>query len=143
MQSRKAPEFESRSGHNQPPRPQKATIPSPHTSAISTKQRKAFMQSDISTIDCNMDNQDYNHPYLRDNQEEENYLTLEKMIQESVKGTQEDASTPFPIVATAQANGADTNPDENQNFIPIHAEYKDDLIQGQYDAYGGGSSLNF
>ena len=101
------------------------------------------MQSDISTIDFSVDNQDYNHPYTKDNQEEENYLTPEKMIEDTVNGAQEDASIPFPSSATAQANGTDTNPDESQNLIPIHAEYKDDLIQGQYDAYGGGSTLNF
>ena len=80
------------------------------------------MQLDISTVDFDMDNQDNNHSYIKDNQEEENYLALENMIQESVKGTQEDASTPFPIVATAQTNGAFTNPDEKKNLIPIHAE---------------------
>ena len=65
------------------------------------------------------------------------------MIQESIKGIHEDASTPFLTIATAQANGVDTNPNESQNLIPIHAEYEDDLIQGQYDAYAGGSTLNF
>ena len=144
MQSRKSPEFESKSKHNQPPPPRKATIPSPRTSTISTEEHEAYMQSDVSTVDFDMNNQDdNNHLYIKDNQEEENYLALENMIQESVNGTQEDASTPFPIVATAQTNGTNSNPDEKQNLIPIHADYEDDLIQGQYDAYGGGSTLNF
>ena len=56
MQPRKAPEFESKSKHNQPPPPRKATMPSPRTSTIYTKQHEAYMQSDISTVDFDMNN---------------------------------------------------------------------------------------
>ena len=28
-------------------------------------------------------------------------------------------------------------------LIPIHVEYEDNLIQEEYDAYGGGSTLNW
>ena len=65
------------------------------------------------------------------------------MIQDSVKGTHDDASTLFPIVATASAENEDVNQGEDLNLISIHAEYKDNLMQGQYDAYGRGLTLNF
>ena len=79
--------------------------------------------------------------YTNDSKDEENYRSLEMMIQTSVKATHDEASTPFPIVATASANGSDAQQDEDINLIPIHADYEDDLTQGQYDAYGGGSEV--
>ena len=81
--------------------------------------------------------------YTNNSNDEENYRSLETMTQNSVKATHDEASTPFPIVATASANGNNAHQDEDLNLIPIHADYEDDLTQGQYDAYGGGSTLNF
>ena len=137
MRSRTKPTFESSSG---PPPPRKAAIPPPRTSAISTKQRKAFTTSDLPNVDTEVTYEDF---YSNDSDDEENYRSLETMIQNSVKATHDEASTPFPIVATASANGSDAQQDEDINLIPIHADYEDDLTQGQYDAYGGGSTLNF
>ena len=137
MQSRKKPPFESSSG---PPPPRKAAIPPPRTSAISTKQRTAYTTSDLPQVDTKVTYDDY---YTNDSEDEENYRSLEMMIQTSVKATHDEASTPFPIVATASADENDAHQDEDTNLIPIHADYEDDLTQGQYDAYGGGSTLNF
>ena len=82
--------------------------------------------------------------YYSDNRDEEaNFQALEDMIQDSIQGTHDEASTPFPIVTTASTDNDDEPHDEASNLIPIHADYEDDLIQSHYDAYGGGSTLNF
>ena len=137
MQSKTKPPFESSSG---PPPPRKAAIPPPRTSAISTEQRTAYTASDLPKVDTKVTYEDY---YTNNSDDEKNYHYLETMIQTSVKATHDEASTPFPIVATASANESNAHQDEDINLIPIHADYEDDLTQGQYDAYGGGSTLNF
>ena len=138
VKSRNRPPVESTSG---PPPPRKASIPPPRTSAVSTNQNKAYKTSNLPDAD---ETEVIYKDYYSDTREDEaNFQSLEDMIQDSVKGTHDEASTPFPIVTTASTNIEDKNLDEDSNLIPIHADYEDDLVQGHYDAYGGGSTLNF
>jgi hypothetical protein len=50
----------------------------------------------------------------------------------------DDMSTPVPIIAKGEVSNAVSN-----NLIPIHPEYEDNLFQEEYDAYGGGSTLDW
>ena len=47
-------------------------------------------------------------------------------------------SAPVPIVTKARVGEAISD-----NLTPNHAEYKDNLIQEEYNADGGGSTLNW
>lgn len=76
-------------------------------------------------------------------QEHENCLELQKTIADSADKNYEDSSTPVPIVATTRAPESDSNQDEKGHLVPIHTYFKDNFTQGEYDAYEGGSALNW
>ena len=73
-----------------------------------------------------------------DNQNQNNFSDLKKLIMESSDANYDDMSTPVPLVTTVGVNNTISS-----NLVPIHVEYEDDLIQKEDNIYGGGSTLNW
>ena len=70
-------------------------------------------------------------------QNQNDFSNLKKVIMESSDASYDNMSTPFPIVTNV------VMPSHITISIPIYAEYEDNLIQEEYDTYGGGSTLNW
>ena len=73
-----------------------------------------------------------------DNQNQNNFSDLKRLIIESSDINYDNMSPPVPIVTTVGVSDAIPN-----SLISMYGEYEDNLIQEEYDAYGGGSAFNW
>ena len=134
-------EKETKANMTRNPRPYNGTLPDgtkkvgferPKVKTLSTEQAKAFNEE----IEANekVDYEIYNEQHTLTDQEIDNIHTIGESLQDLI-GDDIDCST--PIVAFAKAGEREKIEENDDNFIPVHAEWEDPLIPSDYSAYNG------
>jgi hypothetical protein len=138
-----------RQGSSRPPVPHPARIPgtrpvsfeNPSVKAITSAQLNAHKMEVSSPQSVQMKQP---QPREIDEDDKESMTLLTELIKENY-GDDLDKAT--PIVANLsidhdqqqKSDGLLVEFDDNSNLVPIHAEFEDDLVPSDFDAYGAGT----
>jgi len=138
-----------RQGSSRPPVPHPARIPgtrpvpyeNPSVKAITSAQLNAHKMEVSSPQSVQMKQP---QPREIDEDDKESMTILTELIKEKYGDDLDEAT---PIVANLsidhdqqqKSDGLLVEFGDNSNLVPIHAEFEDDLVPSDYDAYGAGT----
>ena len=112
-------------------------IPPPKVTAITAEQRAAHKASSCSSVETTTE-PDYNYGDVLSIDDHAHIAELGQLVDETAGSSSDEAAIPVPITAAAQSG--DPHAD---CAVPIHADYEEELHQADYNAFTGGSSLNY